>query len=163
MVSIDIFAGSHLNQFLRTLIAITFLIIADVIYYFFTGGLLAGTKFYKGEFPWLPYITAWLTLGSVFGVVEFQSNNKEEDEEDEEEEQVEAYRPSTLVMEDLVSDSAFFGMIIGLIVYTVLTSWLYYVNGSPTIAFMNLCFGIVSCVFSSMFTHIIAHNNNLYG
>ena len=147
MVSIDLFSGSRKNQFLRTLISATILIIADVIYYFFTGGVLAGTKFYKKEFPWLPYITAWLTLGSVFGVVEFQSKNEDED---------------GFVMQELVSDSSFFGMIIGLIVFSILTSWLYYINGSPTIAFMNLCFGVVSCIFSSMFTHIIAHNNNLY-
>lgn len=147
MISIDIFSGSLKNQTIRTLIAIVILMIADLIYYFFTGGILSGTKFYKGEFPLVPYLITWIVLGILFGTIEFK--NKTENPE---------LNPEGTI----IPDSITFGIIIGIIVYSILTTWLYYVNGSFSIAFMNLCFGIISCVFASMFTHFIAINKKLY-
>lgn len=150
MVSIDIFAGSPLNQLLRTLIAFVFLMMSDLGYYFFTGGVFAGVTFDNKKitwFPLLPYLILWVALATSFGVIEFQVANENPETRD-----------STVA-----KDSGFFGVLTGLVVYGIFISFVYYPNGSPLRALMNFCFGIFVCALSCMMTHLIATNSDLYG
>jgi hypothetical protein len=148
MVTVDFFAGSSLNQFLRTLIAFVFLMISDIIYYYGTGGIFYGTQFNIKKFPFIPYLTLWIILGTLFGIIEFRNvKMTQSDPED-----------STIA-----KDSSLFGIVTALVVYGILITFMFYPNGKSFFGIWNVAFGIVMCSVSCMFTHLIATNTNLYG
>jgi hypothetical protein len=150
MLSVDFFSGSRLNQFLRTLIAFVFLMVSDIVYYFGTGGVFYGTQFNLTKFPFIPYLTLWIILGTLFGIIEFKNvkmNNTDSDDS-----------KSTIA-----KDSSLFGLITALVVYGILVTFMFYPNGKSFSGIWNMTFGIVICAISCMFTHLIATNNNLYG
>lgn len=150
MVSIEIFAGSSKNQFLRTLIAISIFALGDLFYYFLTGGIYNGTKLSNKKFPWIPCITLWITVGFVFGVSEILESNSEE----------KTMESDSVTM---ITDSTFFGVLVALLLYGPLISFVYYPNGSSIIGLMNFGFAIILCAITSMLTNLISQNHSLYG
>ena len=148
MVSIDIFEGSSKNQFLRTLIAIIILGLSDGFYYKITKGMYGGTQF-KDGFPWLPYITLWITVGSVLGVCEIKKTSGEK-----------LHDSDAITM---AGDATQFGVVIALIIYGPLIAFVYHPNGSPFIALMNFGFAIIICAITSLLVNIFSQEHSLYG
>ena len=147
MVSIDIFAGSGKNQFLRTLIAIVILVLSDSIYYSLTSGMYGGTRF-KNGFPLMPYITLWITVGSVFGACEIQNSSEQ------------IVKDESITM---AADSAQFGVLIALLIYGPVYAFVYHPNGSPIIALLNFAFSLIICAITGLLVNVISQEHSLYG
>ena len=100
MVCIDVFESNVQSQTIRTLMSLTVIIFGDIFYLWITGNL----KRFKDNK--LAYLNVWLTISIVLGVSVLRNDKGE------------------YVYEHARRDHVYYGILIALLVYVPLNSWL---------------------------------------
>jgi len=124
MVNLSLFENTPKNQALRTLLALAIIIPCDILYLKLSENNL--DRLWKHGFA---YFNVWITLAIVFGVSLLSSNAYKVDE----------------VNNDTIKNYAYYGLLIGLLVYVPLYNW------------------IISCGAITKFTHLLSLSNTAFG
>jgi len=103
MVQLSLFENNIKNQALRTLLALTIIVICDITWLWISERNL--NRLINHSFA---YINVWITLAIVFAVSLLSSNEYKVDE----------------VNEDTQKNYVYYGLLIGLLVYVPLYNWI---------------------------------------
>ena len=138
MVCVNVFESDAKSQTLRTLSALTILILGELIYLFITRRI---EKFLKNK---MAFLTVWIIIGTVLGVGVLRDNN------------------GNYNYEHSRRDHSYYGILIGLLVYVPLNSWLSsvkFVSGRESI--FHTAFGIFITSLAALFTFMIAESSEI--
>ncbi len=138
MVCVDIFESNAKSQTLRTLIALTVLILGDLFYLFITQNT---KKFWNNK---MAFLNIWVIVGIILGVSVLRNNDGD------------------YVYEHSKRDHAYYGILIGLVVYVPMNSWLS--SGKIITSKQSLyhtAFGIFVTSFASLITYMIAEASDV--
>ena len=152
MVCLDLFENSAKDQTLRTLIALAIIVVTDIIYSYLTNfnklvdfgpikipEILSENK--------IAHVNVWITLAVVFGVSVLHHNLGDKPE----------------INNDTIKDHAYYGILIGLLVYTPMYGWLLSCGKITNI--MSLCnsaFGILLSALACLCTFLISVQTGLF-
>jgi hypothetical protein len=123
MVTLNLFENSINNQTLRALLAFSVILIADVIYLRLSEGSFERLKNHP-----FAYFNVWITLAIVFAVSTLTTKNETTDD-------------------DAVKNYAYYGLLIGLLVYVPLYNWIISCGGitkfTQLLSLANTAFGVL--------------------
>ena len=157
MVQLHLFENSAKDQALRTLIALTIIVISDFIYQLLiTRSFSAMWKNIYGEtLPdcWLgknilAWVNVWITLALVFGVSVLHRDSGD-------------IKPE--INNESIKDHAFYGILIGLLVYVPLNNWLVGKGQITNVeSLCNTAFGILIASVACLCTFLISVQSGLF-
>lgn len=147
MISLTIFEGPISFEIQRILIALSILIVGNVLYLMLSQNMKHFTS------NKMAYLTTWVTIAVVLGVCLMYN-----DEETEV-----SLKDSKYHYKKAKRDFVYFGILIALLVYIPIFGWLKSVGNITGL--QCLCFsafGIIISAIASLFTYIISVKNNLH-
>ena len=138
MVCIDIFESNPKSQTLRTLTALAILILGDTFYLFIT------QNFQKFRNNKMAFLTTWIIIGVVLGVSVLRNNEGQ------------------YIYDHTKRDHAYYGILVGLLVYIPLNSWLAsFGKISAKSAIFHTAFGIFITSLAALVTHMVAESSDI--
>lgn len=142
MVCLRLFENSAKDQTLRTLSSLGIIVIADIIYLY-----LSTFSFERLTNNKMAYFNVWITLAVVFGVSVLHREIGDVPE----------------INNETIKDHAYYGILIGLLVYVPLYNWLLSCDNITNV--MSLCntgFGILLSAIACLCTFLISVQSNLF-
>jgi hypothetical protein len=141
MVKLSLFENSAKNQTLRTLVALTIIIVSDLIFLRLSEGSFQKLKDHPSA-----YFNVWITLSLVFGVSLLSSESYKIDE----------------VNTDTIKNYVYYGILIGLLVYVPLYNWMLSCGKvTNLVSLSNITFGILLSSFTCLCVFLISEKTNL--
>lgn len=139
MVKLLLFENKAKNQTIRTLLALSLIFICDMVYLLLSEKTI--WRFLNNKFA---YFNVWITIALVFGVSLLE--NKE-------------------VTHASVNDYAYYGILIGLLVYVPLYNWIISLgaitNFTNLRSLSNTLFGVLSSSFICVVVFLISEKTNM--
>ena len=144
MVQLSLFENNPKNQALRTLLALVIIIPCDILYLKLSEKSL--DRLWKHK---LAYFNVWITLAVVFGVSLLSSNKYKIDD----------------VNDDTIKNYAYYGLLIGLLVYVPLYNWIISCGGvtkfTNLLSLANTAFGVILSSITCLILFLISAKTNL--
>lgn len=138
MVSIHVFDIDAKSQTLRTLLALTVLAIGDLFYLFLTQN---SKKLWNNK---LAYLILWIIIGLFIGVTVLRDESGEYD------------------YNNARSENVYYGILLGLIIYIPLNSWLSSVGYITVLqALYYISYGIFLTAVTSLITFMVSTSSEL--
>jgi uncharacterized membrane protein len=150
MVCLQLFENSAKDQTIRTLIALVIIVISDLVYQFLLTHSLSKTwETIRKNI--LAYINVWITLAIVFGVSVIYTDQKEQQTKKIE------------INSESIKNHAFYGILIGLLVYVPLYNWLVGIGQITGIqSLCNTAFGVLIGSIACLCTFLVGVQTNLF-
>lgn len=143
MVVLNLFENSINNQALRSLLAFSIILIADVLYLRLSEGNIE--RLIKHPFA---YFNVWITLAIVFGVSILSGNYKTDE-----------------VNDDTIKNYACYGLLIGLLVYVPLYNWIISCGAitkfTHLLSLANTAFGVILSSFTCLIVFLVSQKTGL--
>lgn len=134
MVKLLLFENKAKNQALRTLLALSLVFICDIVYLLLSEKNIR--RFLNNKFA---YFNVWITVALVFGV---------------------SLLENTEVSHSTVNDYAYYGILIGLLVYVPLYNWIIscgaITNFTNFTSMANTAFGVLASSFVCVVVFLVS-------
>jgi hypothetical protein len=144
MVQLNLFENSINNQALRSLLAFSNILLADIFYLRLSEGNFERLK--KHSFA---YFNVWITLAIVFGVSTLTTKQYKTDE----------------INDDTIKNYVYYGLLIGLLVYVPLYNWIISCGAitkfTHLLSLANTAFGVLLSSFTCLIVFLVSQKTGL--